>query len=104
MAFLIDEMTNPTNPEYQAERKAGFMGFANDTTAEATMRDYLTSVMRPAAGLAGDLSRGAQALTEINIDTINVNAPNATNAKDIAKGIHKALASQIATQANSGPS
>jgi hypothetical protein len=75
-------------------------------TSEGAMTAYLAHVMRPGAGLAGDLRRGHNALAGstrrvINIDRIEVHT-RATDARGIARGIGPALRKSLAGQANSG--
>lgn len=90
LRFMLWELTHSERSKGERIRGAG--------SAEAAMVTYLRDFMRPGAGLAGDLKRGAKYLgATIHIDQLTVNT-KATDAKGIARDIH----AELATQANRG--
>lgn len=96
LAFLLSDLTgggDKRGPEVLATNGA-----------HAAMVAYVTALMRPGSGLAGDIRRGDAAIggTSVHIDTIVVQT-QATDARGVARGLRRELSQQLAANANTGP-
>lgn len=96
LAFLLSDLTgggDRRGPEVLATNGA-----------HAAMVAYVTALMRPGSGLAGDIRRGDAAIggASVHIDTIVVQT-QATDARGVARGLRRELSQQLAANANTGP-